>query len=694
MARAICAALAGLAGAASAQDTSTAETVQDAATLPQVTVAASSPEGSRDQGFSPVHVLEGDEIFQRGAASLGETLALQPGIRASHFGVASSRPVLRGLDGARVRVFADGAELMDASALSPDHAVAIEPMLARRIEVLRGPAALAYGGGAIGGVIELLDERVPTRLPARGVEGSVDLRGSSGSGEHSGAFGLTAGAGSFAIRAEGLARRAGDYAVGRGWSEGRRVEASRQHTETGSLGLSWLGAHGHLGLAYTRQQNRYGLPGHTHGFGECHADDDRLHCATHDDHDHHGHDDHDLPVGIDGQAPHETDHAPQVDLRSNRWELRGEYREPFAGVARMRVRAGLTRYAHDEIEDGVVSTRFRNQGHEARVDLEHHRLAGWRGILGLQISQRDFAATGEEAYVQPTRTRRHGLFLIEERAFGPLRLEAGLRHDWQSVDAKTTDLRVAHRGSSISAGAHWRFDPAWTLGLTLARTQRLPVAEELFADGRHLATRTVERGNAQLRPETARNVDLTLRRHAGDTQLTLTAFRKRIGDYVYADTLDAIDGVRLIEYAQHDALFHGLEAELRRRLGPALDATLFGDFVRARLTGGDGNRNLARIPPARYGLRLDTWLGGWDASLEFYRVARQSHVDDFETATAGYNMLNLGAGRSFRLGNAQALLYLAAENLGNVLAFSHSSYVKEAAPLAGRRAVAGLRLTF
>lgn len=690
LAWAVCAALAGLTGTASARDTNTAGTVQEAATLPQVTVAASGPDGSQDQALDPVNVLEGDELVQRAAGSLGETLGRQPGIRASHFGVASSRPVLRGLDGARVGVFSEGAELMDASAMSPDHAVAIEPMLARRIEVLRGPAALAYGGAAIGGVIDLLDERVPTRLPARGVEGSVDLRGNSASGEHSEAFGLTAGAGSFAIRAEGLARRAGDYAVGRGWSEGRRVDASQQRTETGSLGLSWIGTHGHLGLAYTRQQNRYGLPGHAHGFDGCHADGDRLHCTADDDHEHHAHGD--RPVDSGAQAA--TGPAPWVDLRSNRWELRGEYREPFAGVARVRVRAGLTRYAHDEIEGGTVSTRFRNQGHEARIDLEHHRLAGWRGRLGLQVSQRDFAATGEEAYVQPTRTRRHGLFLIEERAFGPLRLEAGLRHDWQSVDAKATDLQLTHQGSSISGGAHWRFDPAWSLGLTLSRAQRLPVAEELFADGRHLATRTVERGNPRLRPETANSVDLTLRRQAGDTGLTLTAFRKRIRDYIHADTLDAIDGIRLIDYAQHDALFHGLEAELRRRLGPSLHATLFGDFVRARLAGGEGNRNLPRIPPARHGLRLDTWLGGWDASLEFYRVARQSRIDDFETATAGYNMLNLGASRSFRLGNAQALLYLAAENLGNVLAFSHSSYVKEAAPLAGRRVLAGLRLSF
>lgn len=682
LARAVFLALAALADAAIAQESPDRD-ADAARTLPSVTVSASGLDTPSDRMATPVSVLQGDELVQRRAGSLGETLETQPGIRASHFGIASSRPVIRGLDAARVRVLSDGAEVMDASTISPDHAVALEPMLSRRIEVLRGPSALAYGGGAIGGVVNVLDERIPTRLPANGVEGSVDLRGNTASRERTGAFGVTAGAGSFAIRAEGLVRRAGDYAVGSGWSQGRRVEGSDQRTETGSLGMSWIGDRGYLGLAYTRQQSRYGLPGHAHDMGECHADGGGLHC-----------DPHDAPGGDPAPAPDSAHGVPYVDLRSNRLDLRGEYREPFAGFAKLRVRAASTRYAHDEIEDGEVSTRFRNRGREGRVELEHQPVAGWRGVLGLQASQRDFGATGEEAYVQPTVTRRQSVFLVEERQVGAVRLEAGLRHEWQRVDAELADARVSHQGTSVSAGAHWRFDPAWSLGLTVSRTQRLPTAEELFADGRHLATRTIERGNAQLRRETADNVDLTLRKLAGETQFTLTAFHKRIGDFIYANTLAAADGVRLVEYAQRDAVFQGVEGQVRRKLGPMLGATLFGDLVRARLAEGDGNRNLPRIPAARYGVRLDTWLGGWDASLEFYRVARQSRIDDFETPTAGYNMLNLGVNRNFRLGSTPAQFYVAANNLGDVLAFSHSSYIKEAAPLLGRRIVAGVRLQF
>lgn len=683
-------AIAGLCEAAAAQQAQ-GPSDEPARTLPSVTVSASGLDTPSEQMAAPVTVLQGEDLVQRRGGSLGETLETQPGIHASHFGIASSRPIIRGLDAARVRVLSDGAEVMDASTISPDHAVALEPMLSRRIEVIRGPSALAYGGGAIGGVVNVLDERIPTRLPADGLEGSAELRGNSASREGTGAFGITAGSGSFAIRAEGLVRRADDYAVGGGWSEGRRVEGSHHRSETGSLGMSWIGDRGYLGLAYTRQQSRYGLPGHAHDMGECHADDDHLHCEAHDDHpdeDHaHEHEDH----------AHEEDHAhgvPYVDLRSNRWDLRGEYLVPFAGIAKIRLRAGLTDYAHDEVEDGEVATRFRSKGREGRIEMEHRPIAGWRGVFGLQASQRDFGATGEEAYVQPTVTRRQGLFLVEERRFGPVRVEAGLRHEWQQVDAELADTRVKHQGSSASVGAHWGFHLAYSLGLTLSRTQRLPTAEELFADGRHLATRTIERGNADLRRETANNVDLTLRKLAGETRFTLTAFHKRIGDYIYANTLDAVDGVRLIEYAQRDAVFNGVEAQVSRKLGPMLGATLFGDFVRARLAEGDGNRNLPRIPAARYGVRLDTWISGWDGSLEFYRVAKQARTDDFETPTAGYNILDIGVNRNFRVGGTRAQFYLAAKNLGNVLAFSHTSYIKEAAPLLGRRVVAGVRLQF
>lgn len=648
--------------------------------LSPVTVSASGLETPSGEMAAPVTVLAADELVQRRAATLGETLDGQPGIRASQFGAGSSRPVIRGMDGARVRVLSDGTEVMDASTVSPDHAVALEPMLSRRIEVLRGPSALAYGAGAIGGVVNVLDDRIPTRLPRNGVEGSAELRGDSAAGEGVGAFGVTAGSGSFAIRAEGLLRRAGDYAVGGGWSEGSRVANSWNHTETGGIGMSWVGNRGYLGLSFQRQQSRYGLPGHGHDAGDCHAEGDHLHCGPHE-----------------GEAHADEAHTaalPWVRLASNRWDVRGEYREPFAGFSKMRFRGGLTQYAHDEIEGGVASTRFSNRGREGRLEFEHHPIAGWRGVIGLQASQRDFSATGEEAYLQPTLTQRQGLYLVEERRIGAWRLEGGLRQEWQRVDVDSAQPDARHRGTSASFGAHWRFDPAWSLGMSVSRAQRLPSAEELYADGRHLATQTFERGNPNLRAETSNNVDLTLRKVAGDTRVTVTAFQNRVNDYIYARTLDLVDGLRLIEYAQRDAVFRGVEAQVRHKLGPALGVTVFGDMVRAQLAGGDGNRNLPRIPSGRIGVRLDTFVQGWDAMVEWYRVARQDRVEDFEAPTAGYAMVNMGISRVARIGGLDSQIYLTASNLGDVLAFNHASYLKAAAPLMGRRITAGIRVTF
>ncbi|MEN9316264.1 MAG: hypothetical protein RIS35_2657 [Pseudomonadota bacterium] len=691
-------ALATFAGHVAAQST-TAQTGQTIAPTPTppspspgglapVTVSATGLDAPLDEMTSPVTVLGADELVQRRAATLGETLDGQPGIRATQFGAGASRPIIRGMDGARVRILSDGAEVMDASTVSPDHAVALEPMLSRRIEVIRGPSALAYGAGAIGGVVNVLDERIPTRVPRGGVEGSVEMRGESAAREGVGAFGVTAGKDGFAIRAEGLLRRAGDYAVGSGWTEGSRVPNSWNHTETGGLGMSWIGNRGFLGASYQRQQSRYGLPGHGHAHDDCHLHGNHLHCESHEDDAHaHGKED-------SAGEKHAAGALPWVKLTTNRWDIRGEYREPFAGFSRIRLRSGITQYAHDEIEEGAAGTRFRNRGREARVELEHHPLAGWRGILGLQASQRDFSAIGEESYLQPTSTRRQGLYLVEEKRVGAVRFEAGLRHEWQRVDIEADRPDTRHSGTSASLGAQWRFDPAWSLGASVSRAQRLPTAEELHADGLHLATRTFERGNPDLRPETSNNLDVTLRKVAGDTRLSLTAFHNRIDGFIYASTLDAVDDVRLIEYAQRDATFRGLEARVSHRITPALSVTTFGDLVRAALAHGDGNRNLPRIPAGRLGIRVDTFVQGWDAMIEWYRVFRQDRVDDFETPTPGYSMVNLGVSRNTRIGGLDSQVYLTASNLGDVLAFNHASYIKTLAPLMGRRIMAGVRMTF
>ena len=652
------------------------------ATLPEVTVSASGLQlGSADMA-TPVSVLEGDELVRRREGTLGETLGNEPGIHSSHFGAGASRPVIRGMDGPRVQVLSDGSEVQDASSVSPDHAVVSEPLLARQIEVLRGPSALIHGGGAIGGVVNVLDSKIPTAIPQKGYEGSAELRAGSAASEKTGAFQLTGGAGNLAVHVEGQARDAGDYRVGPGWSGGRRVDGSFNRNDTGSLGLSWIGDRGYLGMAYTRQTAKYGLPGHNHSFEGCHTHGDHLHCGGHD-HGGHGDDDHDHDHG--GQVP-------VVDLRSERWDVRGELRDPFAGFSALRLRAGVTDYRHDEVEDGQVATTFRNKAHDVRLELQHEPLAGWRGVFGLQATQRKFSAEGQEAYVQPTQTRRTGLFLLEEYQWQQWRFAGALRHERQTVDALSSGASNSHNGTSASLSAVWKFTPGYQLSGSLTHARRMPAAEELYANGLHMATSTYERGNPHLQPETAQSIDLGLRKTAGDTTFGVNVYRNRVKNYIYGRTLDEVEGLQLLQYSQADATFTGLEGQVRQRLTRNLGVTLFGDLVRAKLASGG---NLPRIPSARAGLRLDASWQGWDGQVEWVQVARQNRVAEFETATPGYGMLNLGVAYKSRLANGTPWqLYLKANNLTDRLAYAHTSFIKNAAPLMGRNVVVGMRVEF
>ena len=668
----------------------TASSTTSAATpvLPPVTVSASGLQLGASDMTTPATVLEGDELVRRREATLGETLNSEPGITSSHFGAGASRPIIRGMDGPRVKVLSDGAELHDASAISPDHAVVSEPLLATQIEVLRGPSALVYGSGAVGGVVNVLDAKVPTAMPAKGYEGSAELRGNTGARERAGAFALTGGAGNLAVHVEGVARDAGDYRVGTGWAGGNKVLGSFNRTDTGSVGLSWVGDRGYLGAAYTRQTARYGLPGHNHSFEGCHTHGDHLHCGEpgHGDGDEHDH-------------GHDAEHGevPVVDLRSERLDIRGELRSPLAGFSVLRLRVGVTDYVHDEVEDGAISTTFKNKAYDTRIELQHEPVAGFKGLIGLQTSQRKFSADGDEAYVQPTITRKLGLFALEEYRLnnwhGDWRFEAALRHDRQTATAQTSEIERSHNGTSASLGAVWKFRPGYQVGTSLTRASRAPTAEELYAQGLHMATSTYERGNANLRAETSQNIDLSLRKTSGDTTFGVSVFHHRIRNYIYGRTLDEVDGLQLLQYTQANANFTGIEGQVRQRLSRNLSITLFGDTVRARLNAGGGL--LPRIPATRAGVRLNANWQAWDGQIEWVQVARQNRVAAFETATPGYGVLNVGVNYNGQFNSGTPWqVYVKANNLTDRLAYAHTSFIKKAAPLMGRNVTVGVKVAF
>lgn len=665
-------ALAGLSGL------SAATWSEDSLSLPETTVSASAHGNRAHDLSSAVAVLRGDDLVTARQATLGDTLSGLPGIHSSGFGPGVGQPVIRGLDGARVRVLSDGVGVLDASSSSPDHAITSDMQLLEQVEVIKGPATLMYGGGAIGGIVNLLDRRVPTYVPERGIEADMELRGNSVADERAGAVGLTAGSGSLALRLEGSRLDADPYRIP--GSPSRQAGAFNE-SDSGALGLSWIGERGYLGLAYSEQNREYGLLAHEHA--DCHTHGPTWHCGGHG----HGHDDHD--------HHHEHDHdAAWIDMRQRRWDLRGEYQDPFAGFERLRLRMAHTDYQHKEIEGDQVGTRFENRGNEARLELTHRPLAGWRGVIGMQTGRRDFSALGEEAYVPATLTTSHALFLVEELQQGNWRHELGLRHEWQNIEVKRQTQDVSHRGTSLSAGTTWRFVPDHALYASLSRSQRLPTAEELYANGPHAATRTVELGNAQLKEEVGYNLEVGLRKLEGTLTWDLSLFRNQVDDFIYAADAGYDPGghYRVVEYRQDDAVLRGFEASVGYRATDSLQLTLFGDSVRGRLRdGGD----LPRIPADRYGLRLEQRLTSQlTGEVESYRVRRQDNTAVHETDTGGYSMLNAGLSYRGHTANAEYLLYARINNLLDDEARQHTSHIKNEVLLPGRNLTLGTRFSF
>ena len=682
--------LAGVAFGAQAQDTT-----QDRV-LETVRVSASAVNEDPQNLASSYSILDGQRLFERSQATLGDTLNSLPGVNSDTFGGGASRPVIRGQTAPRVAVLSDSAVLFDASDISPDHAVTAEPLLIERIEVLRGPATLLYGGGAIGGVVNILDKKIPDSLPRQRIEGSLGLRGSSIGEEKAGAFEITAQATDhLMLHAEAMMRESDDYRA-RGLDESR-VHGTFSESENASLGLSWVGDRGFIGLAYSYRDDGYGIPGHNHEYESCHPHGSALHCGGHEeegedaDHDH----------------EHEEETVPEVSLLSKRVDLRGELSDPFAGVERIRLRASHTDYRHYELEEDEIATTFLNEGYEARVELQHREIGGLRGVVGVQYTDSDFSALGAEAFMPQVQSRTIGLFAVEHVELGDRwHLEFGGRHEWQK-HSPTNDVRgrpeFDDTATSVSAAAIWEFVPDYSLTLAVTRSERLPHAQELYARGIHLATNTYECGlvphpltcggpenNASLETETASNIELTLRRNVGDMTFAIGAFRNDIDDYIYARTLDQFEDFRLIKYTQNDAEFTGAEAEATYRVSDTLSATVFGDYVRAELKDGG---NLPRIPAARYGTRLNANVQAVSGELEYYRVNEQDDIAGFEAVTPGYDMLNLTLSFNVR-GEAGPVMYVRGTNLLDEVVWNHASYLAQVVPLPGRGVTAGLRMSF
>jgi iron complex outermembrane receptor protein len=666
---------------------------QSTGQLGEVTVTG-NPLGSTDL-IAPATQLSGTGLTLRSQATLGETLNTTPGVSSTYFGPAASRPIVRGMDGDRIRVLSNGGASLDASSLSYDHAVASDPIAVERIEVLRGPGALLYGGNALGGAINLIDNRIQ-REPAPGVSGKVDVGYASGNRDKSAAALVEGGNARIGLHVDMFHREMGDTRVPPDLactqsgvtSIARRICNSDARTRGAAAGGSTFFDKGYLGVSASEFRSDYGSV----------AEDE-----------------------------------VRIGMRSRRYALEGELRELGGLVRSVKAQASHSNYQHTEFDAGAPGTVFGNNGNEVRLEARHAPLAGLEGIVGWQSERSRFAADGDEAFAPHSRTRSDALFLYEELGTSWGKLSLGARTERVRVESLGNPLvpRFAvggrdFRPSSLALGGLWKLAPAWQLSANAARSERAPKDYELFADGPHVATGAYEVGNPNLPKERADQLDVGLQWKSGPHNLRVSAFASRFSNYLAllgtgrqrdaqgngagTGVSDCGDGTSaesgctaelLPEYAYQPvkARLRGLEAGGTLRLHDAattVDLEVRSDLVRAdNLSTGEP---LPRIAPWRFGATLVGAQGPWSARLGFDHNARQDRVPAGETPVGGYTLWHAALTYRMKAAGAQLLWYARLDNASNRLGYTATSILTQSAPgrvpLPGRSLKVGLQASF
>lgn len=641
-------------------------------------------------------VLSSEALARDMRPNLGETLARQPGVSATSFGPNASRPILRGFSGDRIRLLTDGIGSFDVSATSVDHAVAINPLLADRIEVLHGPAALLYGSSAVGGVVNVIDSRIPSRVPPGGYDLSLNGTYGSAAEERSLAGKLdVALGGGFVLHGDGSYSRTGDLRVGgnllapavreaalasgapeiEGLADLRdRLPNSASESWSYAGGLAYAGSGGSIGISLAKLHNLYGVP---------------VRYST---------------------EPGEEAEQVRIRMDQTRADLRAAVPTSGTWLDEIRFRAGWADYHHDEIEeDGATGTSFFAKGMEARAELVQARRGGWDGAIGGQMVLRKSSIVGAEKFLPDVDSETYGLFTLQSFDFGDARIEAGARyernHVFAAADGQLGTPEMERRFSSLSAslGASYALMPDWRIGLNVSRTERAPTADELFARGNHAGTQAFELGNPDFATERGWGVEGTLHGRSQGFHLTVSAFYNKFDRFIYDDIVAdaaclAANGGEPLEfpcfaYRQTGARYYGAEVQgewtLAKFGSTALKLDGLADVTRATLAGG---APVPRIPPLRLlgGVTLDG--AQWSARAEVEHDFAQKRVSGLETPTAAFTLVNISVNwRPAALSDRLSLI-LSANNIFDVTARRHASLLKDYAPLAGRDIRATIRV--
>ncbi|ROZ75361.1 TonB-dependent receptor [Ramlibacter sp. WS9] len=635
--------------------------------LKEVTVTG-NPLGS--ELVAPATQYSGQGLLLRSQSTLGETLNNTPGVSSTYFGPNASRPVIRGLDGDRVRILSNSGAALDASSLSYDHAVTADPISVERIEVLRGPGALLYGGNAIGGVVNLIDNRIPTE-PMQGVSGKVDLGLASGNREKGAGVLIEGGTARYGLHADVFDRSTQDVRVPVSLgctkqgetSFARRICNSASDVRGGAVGGSLFFDKGYVGASASTYRSDYGTV----------AEDE-------------------VTIG----------------MKSNRYAIEGELRDLGGWFKSVKAHASHTDYTHTEFDAGETGTVFKNRGNDFRVEARHAKIGALDGVIGIQVENTRFSADGEEAFAPYSRTRQAALFAYEELATSWGKLTFGARTESVKVESEGNPIvpRFVPAGrdfnpTSYALGALWKLTPQWNLTANLAHSERAPKDYELFADGPHVATGAWEVGNADLGKEKSLNADVGLQWKSGHHSFKVNAFQSNFSNYLALAATGAVeDDLPVFAYQQVRARFRGLEAggsiRLHDSASSALDLELRGDVVRA--TNTTTGEPLPRIAPVRAGATLGWTQGDWGARLGFDHSARQDRVPAGEQPTDAYTLWSAALTYKMAAGPNNLLWYARVDNAADKLAYSATSILTQTAPgkspLPGRSFKVGLRASF
>ena len=662
----------------------------------KVVVRANPLEHTSLDMATPTIMLAGDELTLKRSSTLGEILQFEPGLSVSSFGPSVSRPVIRGLGGARVTITNNQMTVQDASTTSADHDVGVEPLLAEQIEVVKGPATLLYGSGAIGGVVNVTDRKINSDINDE-ITGGIELRlGNSATGEQALVFSLDGGSESWNWHLDGFKSETDDLEIP-GESESEILHESEGHeeeeeasaagildnsaseTQGGSIGLTAVKDWGHIGAAVSFVDKQYGVPGHGH-----HEEEE---------------------IAGSGEE-HEEEVA--IDMTQTRYDFQASVDSPVNGLEEWFVGYALTDYEHVELEGDEIGTQFSNQAWEAKSYVKHENWHGWSGVWGVQFTERDFEALGDEAFVPPSVTHSRAVFVVEEKEVGNLKLELGARFEKNTIEV-IGQPDADKSGLSFSFGNVYTISEHNKLALNFSRAFRFASVEELYSQGPHVATQSYEVGNQNLDAEISNNFDLSYRFETEGFNGEFNLYWNQFEDFIYgANVADddsclpvgaaaeaAAESLQLICYQQQDADFKGAEFQMMMPLNPgsmhAFSVGIIADIVKAEFDDGS---NVPRVPPRKTGLVLNYDYQALSASINYLHHDDKSKVADNELPTDGFDLVNLDIAYRLPFSDDELFLFFKGKNLLDEEARDHTSFLKDLAPRAGRNFVLGARYTF